>query len=176
MDRKPDPAGGRTGPHKDLYAFLHERVPTFDWKRAPRLDAAELVSLVGVAAASADGADWEDAEKALGLVDHYATVLALPRHVGYAPHLANLRSAVAKRSRHLCLVHSTRLLRVIRTAATDDPLRDNDRVSVTRTEHGWFDGRLMATVVPGSGGSLVKDDEGIVHEIRHRRDVRKVTA
>lgn len=174
MDRKPDPAGGRTGPHKDLYAFLHERVPTFDWKRAPRLDAAELVSLIGVAAASADGADWDGAEKALGLIDRYATVLALPRHVGYAPHLANLRSAVAKRSRHLCLVHSTRLLRVVRTAATDDPLRDDDRVSITRTEHGWFDGRLMGNVVPGSGGWVVKDDDGNYHDIRHRRDVRRV--
>jgi hypothetical protein len=166
----------RTGPHKDLHAFLHERLPTFDWKRAPRLDATELTSLIRVAASSAADADWDGAERALGLMESYAAVLALPRHAGHAPHLANLRSAVAKRSKHLCLVHSTRLLRVIQPAATDVPLRDNERVSVTRTEHGWFDGRLMATVVAGSGGSLVKDDEGIVHEIRHRRDVRKVTA
>ena len=51
-----------------------------------------------------------------------------------------------------------------------DEFRRGDRVSVIRTAHGWFDGCLEATYIsPG----LVRDDDGIEHEIDHPRDIRK---
>lgn len=45
------------------------------------------------------------------------------------------------------------------------------RVSVTRTRHGWYDGRLSGTFTGGGCSGTVVDDEGWEHEICHPRDI-----
>ena len=53
-----------------------------------------------------------------------------------------------------------------------------DPVSVVRTDHGWFDGRLNATVrsvvhtATGGISYTVEDEEGLTHFCRRRGDVR----
>jgi len=46
--------------------------------------------------------------------------------------------------------------------------KNGTRVSVTRSDHGWFDGRLEGTLIsPG----VVREDDGSEHEINHPRDI-----
>lgn len=58
------------------------------------------------------------------------------------------------------------------------PFSTGDRVSVVRTQHGWYDGSLEATVVhrdqrpSGTWHYRVRDGEGNEHEVRHTRDMR----
>ena len=61
-----------------------------------------------------------------------------------------------------------------------DHPKPGDKVYVIRTEHGWFDGSLAATVVScvcqGDGttkGYTVKDNDGIDHYCAKRGDVSK---
>ena len=54
-----------------------------------------------------------------------------------------------------------------------DSFRMRQRVSIIRTEHGWFDGRLEGVIVYLSDyGCQVRDDEGGVHDIPKPRDIR----
>lgn len=159
---------------REVHAFLKANAQTFDAKRPARLDPPELVGLISILDDAIASGDWDRTDAVLLLIPAYASTLALPRHAGHERHLGSLRNAVTKRCRRTSVVHVARLRRIIRIVANDDPLTGGERVSVTRTKHGWFDGRLHATVVEGSGGSLVRDDAGDEHEIGHRRDVRRV--
>ena len=48
-----------------------------------------------------------------------------------------------------------------------------DRVSILRTRHGWFDGKLEGRVVGVSTMSaVVEDEDGNRHEINHPRDLK----
>lgn len=62
---------------------------------------------------------------------------------------------------------------------TRKPFSVGDTVSVIRTEHGWYDGALSATVKAvyerptGTHCYVVTDDDGNDHEVNHTRDMHR---
>lgn len=157
---------------RDLVAFLKAHWPRFDPKRPAVLgiDSFEAVSRA-LGAAVTEG-NWDAADGAMALMPQYAAFLSNRRYAGHERHLANLASAVAKRKTDKALLHHRRLAAVVHRVAADRHFADGERVSVIRTEHGWFDGSLSGTVKPGSGGYVVLGDDGYEHEIEHLRDIR----
>lgn len=50
----------------------------------------------------------------------------------------------------------------------------DDKVFVIRTDHGWYDGSLEATIKElGSHSCVVVDEDGIEYDIDHPRDIYK---
>lgn len=57
---------------------------------------------------------------------------------------------------------------------TDD-FKLGDKVSVIRTEHGWFDGSLVGTITEiGDYHCIVTDKDGIGYYILKPRDIYKI--
>jgi hypothetical protein len=57
-----------------------------------------------------------------------------------------------------------------------DEFKIGDRVSVTRTSRGWFDGSVEGVITQmGGGGAVVREDDGSEHIINHPRDINKIS-
>ena len=159
--------------HRRVHEALKTRLPSFDARNPPRLDAPELVSVMRLVEDAVGREDWAEARTILDLLPAYADTLAMPRHAGHDRHMVNLSSAVDRRLRPQAEIHLTRLRRIIRVVASDDPLEDGAFVRIHRTRHGWYDGHVSGRTVPGSHGSVVETESGERYEIEHRRDVSR---
>jgi hypothetical protein len=172
--------GRMKGPLRDLHAFLKLHwadrylwgAGTFNPRVPPVIGIYTFTGLMEIVKEAVAAGEWDRVEEALTHLPLYAAMLADRRYDGHAAHLDNLRGAIAKRSTDKATLHLGRLRKVVHVVAADRTFKDGERVSITRTEHGWFDGRLGGTVKPGSGGHVVLGDDGHEHEIRHLRDIR----
>lgn len=144
---------------------------TFDGRRKVGLDISTFMALQRIMEEMLKGPDWEGVDAALDHVFLFDDFLKSPRYAGNGKHLANLRSAVLRRDGSRSQDHLARLMRVVKPMAADRTFADDQTVTVKRTEHGWFDGRMSARVKPGSGGYAVIDDDGVEHRIMHLRDI-----
>ena len=61
----------------------------------------------------------------------------------------------------------------------DRPFEVNEKVKIVRARHGWYDGRVEATIidrwqnVQNTWRYIAKDQEGQIYEIEHTRDARR---
>lgn len=116
--------------------------------------------------------EWDLVDEVVGFLPLYDAFLTDRRYAGHAPHLANMTSAIAKRAKAKAALHQERLTKVVHPMASDRTFKDGEHVSIIRTEHGWYDGRVGGRVKPGSGGFAVEGDDGMEYEIQHLRDIR----
>lgn len=145
---------------------------SYDGKRKPAIDISSFMALQRILETALKTPDWEIADDVLRHFQLFQDFLKSPRYVGADRHLDNLTGSVTRRDQRRDLLHLARMMKTVHPMAADHVFADNDRVSVIRTEHGWFDGQLQGNVKPGSGGLVVIDDEGGEHYIRHVRDIR----
>lgn len=143
----------------------------FDPKRPVRIDISTFNCLMTLMQDALSKEEWEIVDETVGFIPLYEAFLTNPRYAGHAPHLANLVNAVARRNQAKANLHLKRLTGIVHRVAADRTFRDGERVSIIRSEHGWYDGRLAGTVKPGSGGHVVVDEDGTEHQIRHLRDI-----
>ena len=136
-----------------------------------KVDISTFVALQRILEEFLETQDWDGADAVMSLTVLFEDFLKSPRYAGNGKHLANLSSAIARRDVARSKDHLGRLVKVVHPMAADRSFADGQIVSVKRTEHGWFDGRMQARVKPGSGGYVVIDDEGHEHDIRHLRDI-----
>lgn len=171
--------GRMKGAHKALHAFLRLHwADRYLWGAGsfnPRVPVVigihSLVALCEIVEEGLGDGDWDRVDQAVSHMPLYERMLADRRYDGHAAHLTNLTSAIARRSSDKAKLHLARLRKVVHVVAADRTFTDGERVSVKRTEHGWYDGRLQGRVKAGSGGHVVVDDDGVEHEIRHLRDI-----
>lgn len=156
-----------------LHTHLTRYVPGFDRRSMPALDVRELLSVLAAMTTAAAAGEWTAVDSAIETMPAFADLLAQPRHAGHDRHLRALAGAAAHRDAAKFAVHMIRLRRIVRLVANDDPLRKGDRVSITRTRHGWYDGGVTGKV-SSDRGDLVLGDDGERYEIEHRRDVRRI--
>ena len=171
--------GRMKGPLRDLHAFLKLHwADRYLWGAGtfnPRVPAVigihTFTGLAEIMKEGIDAGDWERVDQTVAHLPLYAAMLADRRYDGHAKHLENLLGAIAKRTTEKATLHLVRLRKVVHVVAADRTFKDGERVSIIRTEHGWFDGRLGGRVKPGSGGYVVEGDDGHDHDIRHLRDI-----
>lgn len=171
--------GRMKGPHKALHAFLKLHwADRYLWGAGsfnPRVPVVigvhSFTALMEITGEAVKAGDWERVDEVLTHLPLYSRMLEDRRYDGHGRHLDNLRGAIAKRSADKAALHLQRLRKVVHVTVADKTIRDGQRVSVMRTEHGWYDGSLQGNVKAGSGGHIVVDDDGNEHEIRHLRDI-----
>lgn len=179
-DVKGKDMGKMKRPEAELHALLKEHwndrrlfwAGTFDPRKPLVIGIDTFGGLMALLRSAIEGGEWELADSAISHVPLYSTFLASPRYAGHAPHLTNLTNAIARRAGSKALLHLRRLTGTVRRVAADRVFKDGERVSVIRTEHGWYDGSVSGTVKPGSGGHVVQGDDGMEYEIQHLRDIR----
>lgn len=145
---------------------------SYNPKTKPKIDIDTFSALRILMHEALRAENWELVDEAVSLLPLYEGFLANPRYVDHVPHLANLLKSIAKREPRKANHHIEKLAVTVRKTAADRVFKDGERVSIIRTEHGWFDGRLSGTVKAGSGGYVIEGDDGHEHEIRHLRDIR----
>lgn len=145
---------------------------SFNPKVPVKTDIDTFTMLMTFLSESIDKSDWEEAGRIAGHLPLYGQMLTHVRYSGHDRHLANMLAAIEKQSRVRAAIHLARLRKVVHRVAADRVFRDNERVSVMRTRHGWYDGHLQGVIKPGSGGSVVLGDDGWEYEIEHPRDIR----
>lgn len=97
----------------------------------------------------------------------------------------NMLNAFEKESFGKAVNHSKKVMTQIRPVANDSPFEVKDKVSVTRYEHGWMDGRMEAVIktrhqnaagIWSYTAQVTKieneeyNDKDYIIEIRHTRD------
>lgn len=114
----------------------------------------------------------------LSTIDQSISLFLDNRHAN-AP-FSNMLKAFNKSEFQKAHNHAQKLQRMIRLHANDFPFDIGDKVSVIRTEHGWYDGSLDVVITSrhqnqnGIWSYTAKElDNDCTHDILHTRDAHK---
>lgn len=114
----------------------------------------------------------------LSNIDQSTLVFLENRHANVP--FSNMLKAFNKSEFQKAHNHAQKLQHMIRLHANDFPFDIGDKVSVIRTEHGWYDGSLDVVITSrhqnqnGIWSYTAKEiDNDCTHEILHTRDALK---
>ncbi len=114
----------------------------------------------------------------LSTIDQSIMVFLDNRHANVP--FTNMLKAFQKNEFQKANNHAQKLQRMIHLHANDFPFDIGDKVSVIRTEHGWYDGSLDVIITSrnknknGIWSYTAKElDNDCTHEILHTRDALK---
>jgi len=128
----------------------------YDPKRGVVADKWTLYTVLFVMAKRLDEGDLEGARALLVHLDLFEHYLRFQDRRKL--HMENLLNSFAKDRLDKAKLHLYRVRKLVPITAADDNYPDGQKVSIIRTEHGWFDHAVSGTIVPGSGGYQVCAD------------------
>lgn len=121
---------------KALHDLLVERHARYDRKKPPTADIATFYELGMMLKTDIAAGDWDKADAIVANLPLFSALLSKSKYAGHTPHLADMLKTVAARNSAKASHHLIRLLAIVRPMASDRVFADNQRVSITRTEHG----------------------------------------
>ncbi len=157
-----------------LDAFLRIHDSRYDRRDGPKIDIFSLTKVFGVLGKALEDRDQTKLDECCELIFLYGDFIDNnPRYEGSVTHLHNMSMAIKKNKPDKAILHLNRLMKVVHPVAADSPFSVGDKVSIIRSDHGWYDGRIGGTIVAGGeGGYVVEDDDGGTHDVRKTRDMR----